>query len=168
MSPGRNWEEGRIPGHIEVNCNSCCLLEVPREEERIFHRKKHEFVKAECENFEMHGSRNDARKFLQKLKRISEGLKAGASHNTQWQYIVHPLQTAAGEKKVRYRRQQKSTWFDGECPQAAIEKNHAYQATLKTASSRADCEKYCEKRREERRLFRRRNQEFVKAECEKI
>ena len=36
-------------------------------------RKKHEFVK------EMHGSRYDARQFLQKIKRISEGFKTRAS-----------------------------------------------------------------------------------------
>ena len=36
-------------------------------------RKKHEFVK------EMHGSRYDARQFLQKIKRISEGFKTGSS-----------------------------------------------------------------------------------------
>ena len=122
---------------------------------------------AAYEKIQMHGSRNDARKFFQKIKRISEGFKTGASFDMQWQYIAHSLQTAAGDKEG-LRRQQKSTWLDEECRQAAIEKNHAYQATLKTASSRADCEKYCEKRREERRLFRRRNQEFVKAECEKI
>ena len=50
--------------------------------------------------------------------------------NTQWQHIAHSLHTAAGEK-VKYRRQQKSTWFDDECRQAAIERNDAYQATLK-------------------------------------
>ena len=38
----------------------------------MFRRKKHEFVKAECEEIEMHGSRNDARKFFQTIKRMSE------------------------------------------------------------------------------------------------
>ena len=42
-----------------------------REERRFFRRKKHEFVKAECEEIEIHGSRNDARKFFQKIKRMS-------------------------------------------------------------------------------------------------
>ena len=42
------------------------------EERRLFHRKKHEFVKAEFEEIEMHGSRNDAGKFFQKIKRMSE------------------------------------------------------------------------------------------------
>ena len=58
-------------------------------------------------------------------------------------------------KKVGYRRQQKSTWFDDECRQAAIDKNDAYQATLKSAATRAVYEKYREKRREEHHLFRR-------------
>ena len=35
-----------------------------REERHLFRRKKHEFVKADCEEIEIHGSRNDARKFL--------------------------------------------------------------------------------------------------------
>ena len=45
-----------------------------------------------------------------------------------------------------------STLFDDECHQAAVKKNDAYQATLKSA--RAVYEKYREKRREERHLFR--------------
>ena len=49
------------------------------EERHLFRRKKHEFVKVECEAIEMHGSRNDARKFFQKIKRMSEGFKSKAS-----------------------------------------------------------------------------------------
>ena len=45
----------------------------------MFRRKKHEFVKAECEEIEMHVSRNDARQFFQKIKRMSEGFKSKAS-----------------------------------------------------------------------------------------
>ena len=45
----------------------------------MFRRKKHEFVKVECEEIEMHGSRNDARKFFQMIKRMSEGFKSKAS-----------------------------------------------------------------------------------------
>ena len=43
------------------------------------HRKKLEFVKAEREQIEMHGSWNNARKFYQKIKHMSEGFKTGAS-----------------------------------------------------------------------------------------
>ena len=67
--------------------------------------------------------------------------------NTRWQHIAHSLLTAAKEK---VRRQQKSTWCYEECRQAAIEKNDAYQATLKSAATRAVYEKHREKRREER------------------
>ena len=81
--------------------------------------------------------------------------------NNQWKH------TAAGEK-VGNRRQQKPTWFDDECRQAAIEKNDAYQATLKSAAIRAVYENYREKRREERHLFCRKRHEFVKAEYEEI
>ena len=35
--------------------------------------------KAVCEEVEMHRCRNDARKFYQKVKRLTEGLKPGAS-----------------------------------------------------------------------------------------
>ena len=79
--------------------------------------------------------------------------------------MTHSSHNAAGEK-VGYRRQQ--AWFDEECRQAAIEKNHAYQAILKSAATRAVCKKYREKSRVERRLFRRKKHEFVKAEFEKI
>ena len=70
--------------------------------------------------------------------------------NTQWQHIAHSLHTAT-EEKVGYRRQQKSTWYDERCRQAAIEKNDAYQATLKSAAIRA----VCEKRTEDRPLLER-------------
>ena len=50
-----------------------------REERHLFRRKKHEFVKAECEQIEMHGSRNDARQFFQMIKRMSEGFWSKAS-----------------------------------------------------------------------------------------
>ena len=50
-----------------------------REERHFFRMKKHEFVKAECEEIEMHDSRNEARKFFQKIKRMSERFKSGAS-----------------------------------------------------------------------------------------
>ena len=73
--------------------------------------------------------------------------------NKQWEHIAHSLHTAAGEK-VGYHRQQKSTWFDDECRQAAIEKNDAYQATLKSAATRTVYEKCREKRREERHKLR--------------
>ena len=45
----------------------------------MFRRQKHEFVKAECDDIEMQGSRNDAQKIFQKFKRISEGFKSEAS-----------------------------------------------------------------------------------------
>ena len=45
----------------------------------MFRRNKHEFVKAEYEEIEMHGSRNDARKFFQMIKRMSEGFKSKPS-----------------------------------------------------------------------------------------
>ena len=45
----------------------------------MFRRKKHECVKAECEEIEIHDSRNDASKFYQKIKRMSEGFKCEAS-----------------------------------------------------------------------------------------
>ena len=77
------------------------------------------------------------------------------------------MHTAAGEK-FGYRRQQKSTRFDDECRQAAIEKNDAYHATLKSAPTRAVYEKYREKRREERHLFRRKKHEFANVQCEEI
>ena len=48
-------------------------------ERHLFCRKKHEFVKAECNEIEMHGSRNDAWKFFQKIKRMSEGFKSKTS-----------------------------------------------------------------------------------------
>ena len=50
-----------------------------REEGHLFRRKKNEFVKAKCEEIEMHGSRNDARKFFQMIKRMSDGFKSKAS-----------------------------------------------------------------------------------------
>ena len=46
--------------------------------------------------------------------------------------------------------------------------NDAYQATLKSAATRAVYEKYRAERREERHLCRRKKHEFIKAEREEI
>ena len=110
-------------------------------------------------------SQKIAESFSIRLSELLHDAPPDPDVNTQWQHIAHSLHTAAGEK-VGYRRQQKSTWFDDECRQAAIEKNDAYHATLKSAATRAVYEKYREEIREERHLFRRKRHEFVKAECE--
>ena len=54
---------------MSVAARSVCekYREKRREERRLFRRKKNEFVKTECEEIEMHGSRNDAQKFFQKI-----------------------------------------------------------------------------------------------------
>ena len=110
-------------------------------------------------------SQNMAESFSIRLSELLHDAPPDRDVNTQWQHIAHFLHTTAGEK-VEYRKQQKSTWFDEECNQAAIEKKDAYQATFKLAVTRAVYEKYRERRREERHLFRRKKHEFVKAECE--
>ena len=52
--------------------------ELRREERRLFKRKKREAEKRVCEEMEMHMDRNEARKFFQKIKRLSDGFKTGA------------------------------------------------------------------------------------------
>ena len=89
-------------------------------------------------------SQKIAESFSIRLSELLHDAPPDPDVNTQWQHIAYCLHTAAGEK-VGYRRQQKSTWFDDECRQAAIEKNDAYQATLKSAATRAVFEKYREK-----------------------
>ena len=85
----------------------------------------------------------------------------------QWRHIADSLQTAA-EEQIGFRRPQKLTWYDEECRQAAIDKDAAYQATLRSAATRATYERYREKRREEKRLFRRKKHEFMKEQCDEI
>jgi hypothetical protein len=87
--------------------------------------------------------------------------------NTQWLNIAQCIRTAA-EETVGYRKPKKVTWYDEECRQAAIAKDAAYKATLKSAATRAVYERYREKRREERRLFKRKKSEFLRQECEEI
>ena len=93
------------------------------------------------------GSQKIAESFYIRLQELLHDATPDTDISTQWQHIAQSLYTAAGEK-VRYSRQQKSIWFDNECRQAAIEKKDAYQATLKSAATRAVYEKYREKRRE--------------------
>ena len=50
-----------------------------REERRLFRRKKREQERREREEIEMYRSRNDVRKLYQKVKRLTEGHKPGAS-----------------------------------------------------------------------------------------
>ena len=66
-----------MPAATRAICEK--FREKKREERRLLSRKKHEFVKAACEEIEMHVRRNDARKFFLKIKRMSEGFKTGAS-----------------------------------------------------------------------------------------
>jgi len=112
-------------------------------------------------------SQQTAESFSTRLSELLRDTPPATDINTQWQRIAHCLHTAAGEK-VGYRRQQKSTWYDEECRQAAIDKDAAYQATLRSAATRAVYDRYREKRRDERRLFRRKKHQFLKAECEEI
>ena len=88
-----------------------------------------------------------AESFSIRLSELLHDAPPDSDVNTHWQLIAHSLHTAAGEK-IGYRRQQKSTWFNHEFRQAAIEKNDAYQVTLKSAATRAVYEKDREKRRE--------------------
>ena len=90
-------------------------------------------------------SQKIAESFSIRLSELLHDASPDTDVNKQWEHIAHSLHTAAGEK-VGYRRQQKSTWFDDECCQAVIEKNNAYQATLKSAADRAVYEKYRERR----------------------
>ena len=53
--------------------------ELRREEKRLFRRKKREAERRELDNIEMSCSRNDARKFYEKIKRQTGGLKTGAA-----------------------------------------------------------------------------------------
>ena len=46
---------------------------------RFIRRNKHEFVKVEYAEIEMHCSTNDARQFFQKIKHMSKGFKTEAS-----------------------------------------------------------------------------------------
>ena len=50
-----------------------------RKERCLFRRKKKEQKRSEPEEVEMHRCRNDARKFYQKAKCLTEGIKLGAS-----------------------------------------------------------------------------------------
>ena len=50
-----------------------------REEKRLIRRKKRERKRRLREEIEMYRSRNDAQKFFKNVKRLTEGLKHGAS-----------------------------------------------------------------------------------------
>ena len=50
-----------------------------REERRLFRQKKREAERRECEDIEMHGDRNEVRKFFEKIRRQTEGFKTGTT-----------------------------------------------------------------------------------------
>ena len=52
--------------------------ELKKEERRIIRQKKREAEIRECEELEMLANRNNARKFYQKVRRLTEGFKTGA------------------------------------------------------------------------------------------
>ena len=64
--------------NIPMKTETMSRMSTDFDEKSLFRRRKHEFVKAECEEIEMHGSRNNAQKFFQKIKRMSDEFKPGA------------------------------------------------------------------------------------------
>ncbi|XP_060665548.1 uncharacterized protein LOC132797786 [Drosophila nasuta] len=85
-----------------------------------------------------------------------------------WAHISHSMRAAA-ETAIGFKRPPtRNQWYDEECRIAAAAKNAAYRRTLQSAATRATCERYREKRKEERRLFRRKKREKEKRECEEL
>uniref|UniRef100_A0A1I8NJJ8 Uncharacterized protein n=1 Tax=Musca domestica TaxID=7370 RepID=A0A1I8NJJ8_MUSDO len=80
--------------------------------------------------------------------------------DAQWQRIAHSLQTAANAT-LGYQQHL-------ECRNATEEKNTAYRATLQTVATRNVRENYREKRKEEKRIFRKKKKEQEKREREQI
>ena len=66
------------------------------------------------------------------------------------------------------RPSQRNQWYDEECREATAAKNAAYKKTLQSAATQEIVVNYREKRREERRLFRRRKRDREKREREEV
>lgn len=100
---------------------------------------------------------------------LSSFLVENPPQDTQshWDMISNSMMTAA-EKTLGYQRPQRNSWFDQECAKAAAEKDEAYKETLQCVATRAVWERYREKRREEKRLFRRKKREAEIRELEDI
>ncbi|XP_058982687.1 uncharacterized protein LOC131804200 [Musca domestica] len=86
----------------------------------------------------------------------------------QWQRIAHSLQTAAKATLGYQRPPARNPWYDQEFRNATEVKNTAYRATLQTVATRNARENYREKRREEKRIFRKKKKEQEKREREQI
>ncbi|XP_062135135.1 uncharacterized protein LOC133844877 [Drosophila sulfurigaster albostrigata] len=85
-----------------------------------------------------------------------------------WAHISHSMRAAA-ETAIGFKRPPtRNQWYDEECRVAASAKNAACRRTLQSGATRATCERYREKRKEERRLFRRKKREKEKRECEEL
>ncbi|XP_060665754.1 uncharacterized protein LOC132798055 [Drosophila nasuta] len=81
-----------------------------------------------------------------------------------WAHISHSMRAAA-ETAIGFRRP--PTRNQG-VSRRSCGKNAAYRRTLQSGATRATCERYREKRKEERRLFRRKKREKEKRECEEL
>ncbi|XP_073830573.1 uncharacterized protein [Musca autumnalis] len=75
----------------------------------------------------------------------------------QWQNIAHSMQTSAKSVLGYQRPPPRNPWYDQEC-----------RATLQSVATRSAPERYREKRREKKRLFRRKKREMEKRECKQI
>ena len=112
-------------------------------------------------------SQETAESYSTRLNELLHATEAAPELDQQWQNIAQSMLQAA-EEKVGYHKSQKLTWYDEECRQAAIDKDIAYRATLRAAATRATYERNRLKRREEKRLFRKKRNEFMIRECEDI
>ncbi|XP_054745770.1 uncharacterized protein LOC129250151 [Anastrepha obliqua] len=73
--------EKRVGSHAAIGTNAGRVGSLQRaktEERRIIRQKKRETEIRECEELEMLANRNNARKFYQKVRRLTEGFKTGA------------------------------------------------------------------------------------------
>lgn len=90
----------------------------------------------------------------------------------QWMHISQSM-TEAAERVLGYQgRKSKNPWYDDECKQASEDKRAAYKASLQKtgihAIDEAAAKLYKDKRRAEKRLFKRKKRELEIIECERI
>ncbi|KAI8121895.1 Craniofacial development protein 2 [Lucilia cuprina] len=93
---------------------------------------------------------------------ITTGSSGGILNSLRW----------TGNEVLGYERPRRNHWYDQECRDATADKNAAYRATLQQGITQDELntatQRYREKRKFERSLFRRKKRELERRECEEI
>jgi len=101
------------------------------------------------------------------VKRLEERLKqspstGGKTIQEEWDLCKNTIQQVTEEVLGKQASRKRNEWFDEDCERATKEKNEAYLIMQQQYGTRNKVLRYQEKRREEKKIHKKRKQEWEK------